>query len=90
MSGQVLSGPVKANGLPGGHADFDSGHPGLLKDLSKGVLIVQMLLAPLGPKKIKDEAMEDIEGLPVVGETPNMVPLQARWVIFAFEDCFAQ
>jgi hypothetical protein len=79
---------VRANGLLGGHADFDSGHLGLLKDLSRGVLILEMLLTPLGPEKIKDEATNDIEGLLVVGETLDMVPLKARWVVFAFEDSF--
>ncbi len=47
-----------------------------------------MLLTPLGPEKIKDEATNDIEGLLVVGETLDMVPLKARWVVFAFEDSF--
>jgi hypothetical protein len=81
---------VRANGLEGGHVDFDSGHPGLLKDLSRGVLIVRVLQAPLRPEKIKDETTKDIEGLPVVEETPDVVPLQAGWVISTFEDGFAQ
>jgi hypothetical protein len=53
-------------------------------------LIVKLLPTPFGLEKIEDEAAEDIKGLPVVGETFNVVPLKARWVVFTFKNGFAQ
>jgi len=37
------------NGLPGGHANFGSGLPGLEEDSLQGVLTVKVLTAPFGP-----------------------------------------
>jgi hypothetical protein len=52
-----------------------------MKDLSKRVLIVKMLPASIGPKEVKDEAAEDVEGLPSVGEAPDVVSLEVGWVV---------
>ncbi len=46
----VFVGSGGSDGLPGGHADFDSGHPGLLEHLVEGVTVVEVLAAPLRPK----------------------------------------
>jgi hypothetical protein len=40
------------DGLLGGHADFNGGHPGLRKDFVNGVAVVEVLAASLGPKVI--------------------------------------
>lgn len=59
---------------------------GLMKDLSRRKLIVKMFLASLEPKEVKDETVKDVEGLPGVGEAPDMVSLDARWVVLALEN----
>jgi hypothetical protein len=76
--------------LPGGHVDFDSGNLGLMKDLSRKILVVKVLPASLGPEEVKDEATEDVKRLPDVGEAPDMVFVETRWVVLALENTFAQ
>jgi hypothetical protein len=49
-----------------------------------------MLLAPPGPKVIKDETIENVEGLPDVRETSSVVSLDAKSVVFSFEDGFTE
>ncbi len=49
---EVFVGPGGSDGLPSGHADFDNGHPGLLENFVEGVAVVEVLVAPLGPKVI--------------------------------------
>ncbi len=90
LSDGVPNGSTRANCLLGGHADFDSGNPGLMEDLSRRVLIVKMLPASFGPEEVKDEVVEDVERLFGVGEAPNVVSLEARWVILTLENSFAQ
>ncbi|CAK9236626.1 unnamed protein product [Sphagnum troendelagicum] len=90
LSDRVLNGLMRVNRLLGGHADFDSGNPGLMKDLSKIILIVKMFLASLGPKEIKDEVAEDVKGLPNVGEAPDVVSMEVRWVVLVLENNFTK
>jgi hypothetical protein len=61
-----------------------------MKDLSRRVLIVKVLPASLRPKEIKDEVVEDVEGLLNVGEAPDVVSVETRWVVLALEDSFTQ
>ncbi len=68
-------GPKGVDGLPSGHPNFDSSHPGLLKDFRRGILIIEMLLAFLRPKEVEDEVMKDVKRLFDVGKAPYMVPL---------------
>jgi len=90
LNARVSTGPMGSNSFPSGHTDFDSGHPSLVKDLPKRVLVVEMPLAPLRPKIIEKEAMENIQGLFDVGEATNMVTLKSGGFIFAFENGLAQ
>ncbi len=55
LHSRVIDRPRGPDGLPGGHADFDGGHPGLREDFVDGVAIVEVLTACLGPKVVKDE-----------------------------------
>jgi hypothetical protein len=49
----VLVGAGGSNGFPGGHANLDGGHPGLMKHPFEGVTVTEVPLAPLRPKIIK-------------------------------------
>jgi hypothetical protein len=78
------------NHLLGGHADFDGGHPCLVKDLLKIILVIEVPLAPLRPEVVKKKTTENLQGLLDVGEAVNMIALEVGRVIFAFENDFAQ
>ncbi|CAK9881276.1 unnamed protein product [Sphagnum jensenii] len=46
--------PIRGpNGFPGGHANFDRGHPGLEQDSFQRVLVVKVLAAPLRPEVVR-------------------------------------
>jgi hypothetical protein len=53
----VLGGPLGSNGLPTGHADFNSGHPGLSENRFEGELIIKVLSTSLSPETIDNETM---------------------------------
>jgi hypothetical protein len=61
-----------------------------MKDLSRRKPIVKMLSASLKPEEVKDEIVEDVEGLSSVGKAPNVVSMEARWVVLVLKDNFAQ
>jgi hypothetical protein len=82
---KVFVKPGGSDGLPSGHADFDSGHPGLLEHFVEGVAVVEVLTTPLGPKVVQNEGSEDVERLPEVGEAANVVGVESRRVVFAFD-----
>jgi hypothetical protein len=63
------------DGLPSGHPNLNNSHPGLLKDFSRGILVIEVLLTSLRPKAVEDEATKDVKWLSDVGEAPYMVPL---------------
>jgi len=52
LHSRVIHRPRGPDGLPGGHADFNGGHPGLRKDFVDGVAVVEVLAASLGPKVV--------------------------------------
>jgi hypothetical protein len=78
------------DGLPSGHPNLNSGHPRLLENFSKGVLVVKVLPAPLRLEEVEDEAMENVEWLYDVREAPYVVALGTKGVIFSFKDRFAK
>jgi hypothetical protein len=84
------SGAKGVDGLPSGHPNLNSSHLGLLKDFSRGILVIEMLSASLRPKKVKDEPAKDVKQLSDVGEAPYMVPLDPGRVIFSLENGFTQ
>ncbi len=51
----VLGGSLGSNGLLRGHADLNSGHPGLSEDRFEGVLIIKVLSTSLSPEAIDNE-----------------------------------
>jgi hypothetical protein len=59
---------MKSNGLPGGYTNLNGGHPGLSEDRLEGVIVIEVFPTSLGPKVIKDKAMEDVQRLPGVCE----------------------
>jgi hypothetical protein len=48
------------DGFPSSHPDLDSGHPGLLEDVSRGVLAVEMHPASFGPEEVENETSKDV------------------------------
>ncbi len=90
LNTRFLGGPKGVDGLPSGHPNLNSSHPGLLKDFPRGILVIEMLLAFLRPKEVKDEVVKDVKRLFDVGEAPYMVPLDLRRVIFSLKDGFTQ
>jgi hypothetical protein len=85
-----LGGPKGVDGLLSGHPDFNRSHPSLLKDFSRGILVIEMLPASLQPKEVEDEVAKDVKRLSDVGEAPYMVPLDPGGVIFSLKDGFTQ
>jgi len=77
-----------SDGLPGGHADFDRGHPGLSENLLEGVLVVEVLSAPPNPQIVQEKTPEDVKGLPEVREAPLVVGEEVRRIFLAFVDSF--
>ncbi len=78
------------DGLPSGHPNLNGSHLGLLKDFPRGILVIEMLPASLGPKEVKDEAAKDVKRLSNIGKTLDMVSLDLGGVIFSLEDGFTQ
>jgi hypothetical protein len=56
-----------------------------LKNFVEGVAVVKVLVAPLGPKVVKNEGVEDVERLLKVGETASVVSVEAERVVLAFD-----
>jgi len=54
-----------------------------LKNFVEGVAVVKVLTASLGPKVVKDEGAEDVERLLEVGETADVVSVEAGRVVLA-------
>jgi hypothetical protein len=52
LHSRVIDRPRGPDGLPGGHVDFDGGHPGLREDFVDGVAVVEVLTASFGPKVV--------------------------------------
>jgi hypothetical protein len=88
LNARFLGGPKGVDGLPSGHPNLNSSHPGLLKDFLRGIMVIKMLSASLQPKEVEDEAAKDVKRLSDVGEAPYMVPLDPKGVIFSLEDGF--
>jgi hypothetical protein len=60
----------------------------LKKNSLEGVLAVKMFATSLGPEVVEQEAPEDVEGLPMIGEAARVVAVKVRRVVFLFEDGF--
>ncbi len=86
LSVLILKLPRIFYGSPGGHADFDSGLPGLQEDSLERVLAVEVPSASFGPKIIKDQAPKDIERLSPVGEAARVVAVEVRRVVLLLKD----
>jgi hypothetical protein len=62
----------------------------LEQDSFEVVLSVEVPSASLGPEVVEEKTTEDVERLPVVGETACVIALEARGVVFFFEDRFPE
>jgi hypothetical protein len=60
LSARLPSGPKAVDGFLGSHPDLNGGHPSLLEDVPKGILVVKMDPASFGPKEVKNETSEDV------------------------------
>jgi hypothetical protein len=78
LNGGVPSGSMKANIFPGGHANFNRGHPGLLEHLSKRVLTTEMHSTSLEREIVENEALKYVKGLSIVGEALDVITLKTR------------
>jgi hypothetical protein len=88
LNTRVWGGSKGINGLPSGHSNLNGSNPGLLKDFSRGILILKMLPASFRPKEVEDKTAKDVKQLSNVGEASYMVPLDPRGVIFSLKDSF--
>ncbi len=79
-----------SNGFPGGHADFDSGHPGLLEHPFERVTIAEVPSAPLGPEVVQGESAQDVKWLSGVGEAANMIRVEPAGGVLAFSGGLAE
>ncbi len=52
-----------SNGLPNGHTDLNSGHPGLSEYFFGGVLVTKVSSTPLSPEMVEYEAPENVQRL---------------------------
>jgi hypothetical protein len=56
----MLSGGLEGvDGFPSGHPNLDGGHPGLMENVSR-VLVVKMLPASFGPKEVENKTSKDV------------------------------
>jgi len=83
---QVFTPTRGPNGFLGGHVDFDRGHPGLEQDSFQKVLVVKVSMAPLRPEVVRQIASKNVEGLPDIGVTPNVVSVEVGGILFLFDD----
>ncbi len=60
LNARLLGVPEVVDGFPSSHPDLDSGHPGLLEDVSRGVLAVEMHPASFGPEEVENETSKDV------------------------------
>ncbi len=74
LNTRVPGGPKGINDLSSGHSNLNSSNPGLLKDFSRGILVIKMLPAFLRPKEVEDKTAKDVKRLSDVGEASYMVP----------------
>jgi hypothetical protein len=89
LNARFPGGLEQVDGLPSGHPNLDGGHQGLLKNFPSGVLVIEMLPAPLGPEEVENEAVKNVKRLSNEGETLDLVSLDAGGgggVVFSFED----
>ncbi len=90
MNIRVFGSLTGSDGLPGGHANLDHGHPGLSENLLEGVLVIKVLSAPPSPQVVQEKTPENVKGLPEVRETPLVVGEEVRWIFLAFVDGFPE
>ncbi len=62
-----------SDGLPSGHTDLNSGHPGLCEYFFCGVLVAEVSSISLSLEMVKYEAPEDVQRLSQVSESASVV-----------------
>jgi hypothetical protein len=85
MSVRVLIRAVSSSSFPGGHADLNGGHPDLVEDSFERVLVVEVPLAPLGPKIVKEETKEDIKGLFRIRKYTYVISVEIGGIVLMFD-----
>jgi hypothetical protein len=81
---------VGFNSLPSGHTDLNRRHPGLKKDILKGITVVEVHPAPFRPKVVEDETPEDIEWLASVRVASGVVREDAWDVVVKLHSGFTE
>ncbi|CAK9881388.1 unnamed protein product [Sphagnum jensenii] len=87
---RILSGLVRSNGLPRGHADLNGGHRGLNENLLEGVMIPEVFPTSFRPEVVQNETTKNVQWLPGVSETPGVVGKEPRRVVVVFDGRFAE
>ncbi|CAK9197193.1 unnamed protein product [Sphagnum troendelagicum] len=90
LSFRVLGRTVKFNSLPSGHTNLHRRHPGLKKNFLKGVVIVKVHSASFRPEVIENEATEDVQWLPGVGEAAGVIREESWGIIFVLHGGFTE
>jgi hypothetical protein len=62
LNTRVPGGPKGINGLPSGHSIFNGSNLDLLKDFSRGIMVIKMLPASLHPEEVEDKTVKDTSG----------------------------
>ncbi|CAK9871348.1 unnamed protein product [Sphagnum jensenii] len=74
-----------SDGFLSGHADFNGGHPSLMKNAFEGVLVTEMPSAPFRPKVVEKKTIKDVKGWLRVSEAAGMVGVKLGGVVIAFD-----
>ncbi len=90
LSARLLGITLRLDSFPRGHANLDSGNPGLGEDAFDGVLVPEVFFASFGPDVEQDEASEYVQGLSWVGEAAGMVCELSRRVVLLFQSRFPE
>ncbi len=78
---RILGVPVGSNGLPSGHTDLNSGHPGMCEYFFCGVLVAEVSFTSLSPEMVQYEVPEDVQRLSQVSESASVVG-KLSWGVF--------
>ncbi len=83
---RLSSGPEGVDGFPGDHPNLNSGHPRLLDNISRWVVIVKMHPTTFRPKEVKNESFKNVQQLSNVGKATSVVTLNIGKVILSFKN----
>ncbi len=78
------------NGFPGSHANLNGGNPSPGEHRVERVLAIKVHSTSLSPKGINNEATQNVQWLPRVGEAAGVIRQESGGVVVPFHRRFAQ